>query len=99
MLVKLRQPDETLPRRGPHARHTLKPHLIGNQRQNLLAILVRKTQPLTDTFGHPNSHIYMTVKADPISRLRNRPECARFSYIMQKNTPSKRRRTSRRKSF
>src|ERR1700704_376758 len=93
VLVKAWQSYEPLQRGSAHARYVLKPHVIGNQRENLLTVLIRKAQARTDDFSHANSHIHMAVEANAIASFRNRPERARFSYIMQKNAPGQRGRS------
>ena len=69
MLVKTRHPHETLQRRRPHPLDILKPHMVGDQRHDLLRILIREAESAADLLAHPFAHAGVPVEPDPVTRL------------------------------
>src|SRR5262249_15339284 len=90
MLIESRQPDELLEGRWAHALHITKAHVIADERQNLLGVIIRKTQTLTDRLGHSDSDFDVTIEPDSI---RGPTEGWRLAHIMEERSPGKRRRT------
>src|SRR5258705_4365419 len=88
MLLEPGQPDKPLQRRSPHLFDVLEPHVVGDQRHNLLQILVREAQPSGNHLSHPHAHVHVPVEADAVARLLSRFEGSWLTYVMQEYAPS-----------
>src|SRR5271155_2509215 len=87
MLFESWQPNKPLQRGGTHLFDVLKPHMVRDQRENLLHLFIREPEPAANLFAHALPYTYMPVKPDAISGLRHRPERRRLAHIVQEHSP------------
>src|SRR5260370_38750847 len=87
MLLEARKPDKLFQRRCAHLFDRSKPHVIVHQREDLLGVLVGKTQPLTDGFSHAYADFHVIVEANTVARLRRGLERGWLAAVMKQNAP------------
>ena len=63
------------------------------ERDDLLGLVVGKTQAATDFFGHSHAHLNVPIEANAVRRD---PKGGRFPYIVQERSPGQSRRTGMR---
>ena len=68
MLIKMLQAEETLQRRLLHFLHIGKTHVIGDQQQDLLRLVIGKSQTETNLFSNANPNVRVTVEAYAVWR-------------------------------
>src|SRR5436190_7916655 len=84
MFCKARHADELFERGFLHLLYMRKTHVIFDERENLLGIVVRKAQALANFLGHFHAYVYVAVKADAVG---SDAKCRRLPNIMQQCAP------------
>src|ERR1700719_3391042 len=87
VLLEMGKPHESFKRRGPHAIHIHEAHMVGDERDYLLRLFVRKSESPSNRFRHSNTNINMVIEPDAVASLRSRFEGRRFANIVQKHAP------------
>ena len=70
-----------------HALHIFKAHVIVDQRQNLIGLVVGEAQAAADFGGHLHSDFYMAIEADAVG---GDAEGGRLAYVVQQRSPGER---------
>ena len=96
VLVKARHADKLLQRGFLHARRVGETHVVGDQRENLLAIVFRETQPAENFLPHLHSDIDVPIEADAV---RGDAKSRRLANIVQQGSPGQCRGTRLRQVF
>src|ERR1700730_12069458 len=84
MFVKTRHAHKLLERGFFHLRYLRKSHMVTNQSENLLGVIVGKTEAPADLFRHLHSSVNEPVETNAIRRHAKR---GRLADVMQKRTP------------
>ena len=96
VLIKAGQSQELLQRGLIHPLHVGETHVIVDQRQNLVGVIVGKAQASADFRSHLNAHFHVAVKTDSI---RGDAERRRLADIVEQGAPGQSRRASCLKFF
>ena len=67
-----------------------KPHVIVDQRQNLIGLVVGEAQAAADFGGHLYADFHVAIEADAVGRD---AEGRRLAYIVQQRSPGQRLRS------
>jgi len=88
MLLKMRHAEESLQRGLVHLHHVRKAHVIGDQGENLLAVVFRKSQTMADSLRHFDADVHMPIETDAIGSHAKR---RRLAHIVQQRAPGQSR--------
>ena len=80
MLVKAGQAEEALERGIFHAHDVAKAHVVGDEREHLVSIVIGEAEAAADFGGHLGADFSVAVKANAVWRNAKR---RRLTYIMQ----------------
>src|SRR5208282_5450471 len=67
-----------------HAVHIGEPHVIVDQRQDLIGVVVGETQTSADFGGHFYSYFYVAIEADAVGRY---AEGWGLAYVVEERSP------------
>src|SRR5882757_5152922 len=95
VLIEVLQAKEPLQRRLLHLAHISEPHVVGNERQDLLGFVIGKPQPAADLLGDTNAHLYVPVKTYAIRR---HAKGRRLAYVVEQSSPGQSHRYTSGKS-
>src|ERR1700734_344831 len=89
VLVELWQTQESLQRRLAHLQDIAEPHVIFHQCDDLLRVLIRKTEPSENCFGHPYANVDMPIESNAVARLFRirRTKRRGLANVMQQRAP------------
>src|SRR5271156_3924326 len=68
VLIKTLQAKEPLQRRLLHLAHVGKTHVIADERQNLLCLMIGESQTAADFLSDTNARLYVAVEAYAVGR-------------------------------
>src|SRR5437868_14649300 len=86
MLLKAGQAEEALERGIFHALDVAKAHVIGDQGEHLVSIVIGEAEAAADFRSHLGADLSVLVKADAV---RSNAKRGRLAHIMQQRTQGK----------
>jgi hypothetical protein len=84
MLVKVRKAEEAFESRLLHPGCVSETHVVGNQRQDLLRLVIGKSETAADLSSNLHPHLHMPVKTYTVRRS---TKSGRFAYVVQQGSP------------
>src|SRR5436305_73720 len=96
MLLKARQAEEALERGVFHTHDVAKAHVVGDEREHLISVVIGEAEAAADFGGHFCANLSMAVKADAVRR---NAKCRRLADVMQQRAKSQSFGTAGRQTF
>ena len=88
VLVELWKADEALQGRRAHLGNVFELHVVGNQRFDLVDIVVGEAEAATDYIGHPDADFDVAVEADAIAGFGGGAESRGLADVVEEHSPS-----------
>src|ERR1700678_2161378 len=89
VLIEFLQAEKPLERRLLHLSYIRKAHVIGDQRENLLRLVIGKAQTTADLLGNTHPGFHVSIEAYTVGRY---TKSSWFAHIVQQSGPGQRRR-------
>src|ERR1700722_13797850 len=87
MFVEGGEPHEFLQGRFLHARDVTEAHVIVDQREHLVCVVIGKTQTCANLLRNFTSDLHVTIETDALG---SDAECGWFACVVQQGSPSQR---------
>src|SRR6202789_3286578 len=84
MLFKVRQTEESLEGRLLHLAHIGETHVVGDEQQDLLGVVVGKAEAAANFFRNADSHFHVPVKTNAV---RGSAKGGRLPNVVQQRSP------------
>src|ERR1700722_3502094 len=91
MLFKVRQTEESLEGRLLHLAHIGETDVVANEQQDLLGVVVGKSQAAANLLRNADTHFHVPVETYAV---RSHAKGGRFPYVVQQRSPRKGGRAS-----